>query len=52
VLIPIPPELKGMVRFVPGGCALKESATPGQQEAFKTFQAERARAQEATVVSA
>ncbi len=38
MLIPVPPILDGVIRFVPGGCVLKEGATPEQQKAFEEFQ--------------
>jgi hypothetical protein len=38
LLIPVPPILDGLIRFVPGGCVLKEGATPEQQKAFDEFQ--------------
>ena len=51
MLLPVPPILVGVISFVPGGCVLKEDATPEQKEAFKKFQQEMKKEMEASIIS-
>jgi hypothetical protein len=51
MLIPVPPELLNVVRFVSGGCVLAEGATPEQQKAFEIFKKALQKASDEMLIS-